>query len=38
WPGLEALGLSQRELVLAEALQMEYDALSRLRRDKSETQ
>lgn len=37
WPGLEALGLSQRELVLAEALQMEYDALSRLRQDKSET-
>lgn len=36
WPGLEALGLSQRELVLAEALQMEYDALSRLRQDKSE--
>lgn len=38
WPGLEALGLSQRELVLAEALQMEYDALSRLRQDKSETE
>lgn len=38
WPGLEALGLSHRELVLAEALQMEYDALSRLRQDKSETE
>lgn len=37
WPGLEALGLSRTELVLAEALQMEYDALSRLRQDKSET-
>uniref|UniRef100_A0A3P9K4X0 Phosphatidylinositol-4-phosphate 3-kinase catalytic subunit type 2 beta n=1 Tax=Oryzias latipes TaxID=8090 RepID=A0A3P9K4X0_ORYLA len=35
WGGLEALGLSQRELVLAEALQMEYDALSRLKQDKS---
>lgn len=38
WPGLEALGLSPRELVLAEALQMEYDALSRLRQDKSEAE
>lgn len=35
WSGLEALGLSQKELVLAEALQMEYDALTRLRQDKS---
>lgn len=35
WGGLEALGLSQRELVLAEALQMEYDALSRHKQDKS---
>uniref|UniRef100_A0AAY4DZX8 Phosphatidylinositol-4-phosphate 3-kinase n=1 Tax=Denticeps clupeoides TaxID=299321 RepID=A0AAY4DZX8_9TELE len=35
WGCLESLGLSQRELVLAEALQMEYDALSRLRQDKS---
>lgn len=36
WGGcLESLGLSPRELVLAEALQMEYDALSRLRQDKS---
>ncbi|XP_075993842.1 phosphatidylinositol 4-phosphate 3-kinase C2 domain-containing subunit beta isoform X2 [Genypterus blacodes] len=34
WSCLEALGLSQKELVLAEALQMEYDALSRLRQDK----
>lgn len=38
WGGLEALGLSQKELVLAEALQMEYDALSRLKQDKSETE
>ncbi|XP_056129210.1 phosphatidylinositol 4-phosphate 3-kinase C2 domain-containing subunit beta [Lampris incognitus] len=37
WGCLEALGLSQRELVLAEALQMEYDALSRLRQDKGST-
>lgn len=37
WGCLESLGLSQRELVLAEALQMEYDALSRLRQDKSGT-
>ncbi|XP_029007778.1 phosphatidylinositol 4-phosphate 3-kinase C2 domain-containing subunit beta [Betta splendens] len=29
------LGLSQKELVLAEALQMEYDALSRLKQDKN---
>ncbi|XP_008294170.1 phosphatidylinositol 4-phosphate 3-kinase C2 domain-containing subunit beta [Stegastes partitus] len=35
WSCLEALGLSQKELVLAEALQMEYDALSRLKQDKS---
>ncbi|TNN24204.1 Phosphatidylinositol 4-phosphate 3-kinase C2 domain-containing subunit beta [Liparis tanakae] len=35
WSGLEALGLSQKELVMAEALQMEYDALTRLRQDKS---
>ena len=34
WAPLEALGLSQKELVLAEALQMEYDALSRLKQDK----
>ncbi|XP_069570252.1 phosphatidylinositol 4-phosphate 3-kinase C2 domain-containing subunit beta isoform X2 [Brachyistius frenatus] len=35
WGCLESLGLTQKELVLAEALQMEYDALSRLRQDKS---
>lgn len=34
WGCLESLGLSQRELVLAEALQMEYDALSLHRQDK----
>ncbi|MEQ2230969.1 hypothetical protein ILYODFUR_034627 [Ilyodon furcidens] len=37
WGCLESLGLSQRELVLAEALQMEYDALSRLKQDKNGT-
>ncbi|KAM4625227.1 phosphatidylinositol 4-phosphate 3-kinase C2 domain-containing subunit beta [Polymixia lowei] len=37
WGCLEALGLSQKELVLAEALQMEYDALSRLKQDKGGT-
>nr|XP_040059148.1 LOW QUALITY PROTEIN: phosphatidylinositol 4-phosphate 3-kinase C2 domain-containing subunit beta [Gasterosteus aculeatus aculeatus] len=37
WGCLEALGLSQKELVLAEALQMEYDALFRLKQDKSGT-
>lgn len=37
WGCLESLGLSPRELVLAEALQMEYDALSRLKQDKSPT-
>uniref|UniRef100_A0A667Z0P2 Phosphatidylinositol-4-phosphate 3-kinase catalytic subunit type 2 beta n=1 Tax=Myripristis murdjan TaxID=586833 RepID=A0A667Z0P2_9TELE len=37
WGCLEALGLSQKELVLAEALQMEYDALSRLKQDKGST-
>lgn len=37
WGCLEALGLSQKELVLAEALQMEYDALSRLKQDKAGT-
>ncbi|MEE6515123.1 hypothetical protein FKM82_023617, partial [Ascaphus truei] len=31
WQGLESLGISRKELALAEALQMEYDALSRLR-------
>ncbi|KAA0707732.1 Phosphatidylinositol 4-phosphate 3-kinase C2 domain-containing subunit beta [Triplophysa tibetana] len=34
WTCLESLGLSQRELVLAEALQMEYDALALHRQDK----
>ncbi|KAK2861561.1 hypothetical protein Q5P01_001094 [Channa striata] len=37
WGCLEGLGLSQKELVLAEALQMEYDALSRLKQDKNGT-
>lgn len=34
WKSLESVGISRRELALAEALQMEYDALSRLRQDK----
>ncbi|XP_053562671.1 phosphatidylinositol 4-phosphate 3-kinase C2 domain-containing subunit beta [Bombina bombina] len=34
WQGLESLGISRKELALAEALQMEYDALSRLRQEK----
>ncbi|XP_013875520.1 phosphatidylinositol 4-phosphate 3-kinase C2 domain-containing subunit beta [Austrofundulus limnaeus] len=38
WGCLESLGLSQKELVLAEALQMEYDALSRLKQDKNGTE
>ncbi|XP_072571944.1 phosphatidylinositol 4-phosphate 3-kinase C2 domain-containing subunit beta isoform X3 [Paramormyrops kingsleyae] len=33
WGCLESLGLSPRELVMAEALQMEYDALSRLKQE-----
>ncbi|XP_034021284.1 phosphatidylinositol 4-phosphate 3-kinase C2 domain-containing subunit beta [Thalassophryne amazonica] len=37
WSCLDALGLSQKELVLAEALQMEYDALSRLKQEKGST-
>ncbi|TRZ12557.1 hypothetical protein HGM15179_014536 [Zosterops borbonicus] len=37
WPALESVGLSRKELALAEALQMEYDALSRLRQDKEES-
>ncbi|NXB75542.1 P3C2B kinase, partial [Donacobius atricapilla] len=37
WPALESVGLSRAELALAEALQMEYDALSRLRQDKEES-
>ncbi|KFO77019.1 Phosphatidylinositol 4-phosphate 3-kinase C2 domain-containing subunit beta, partial [Cuculus canorus] len=32
----KTLGISRKELALAEALQMEYDALSRLRQDKEE--
>lgn len=31
------MGISRKELAMAEALQMEYDALSRLRRDKEES-
>uniref|UniRef100_A0A8B9TNL6 Phosphatidylinositol-4-phosphate 3-kinase catalytic subunit type 2 beta n=1 Tax=Anas platyrhynchos TaxID=8839 RepID=A0A8B9TNL6_ANAPL len=34
WKSLESVGISRKELALAEALQMEYDALSRLRQDK----
>uniref|UniRef100_A0A8C8SBV1 Phosphatidylinositol-4-phosphate 3-kinase catalytic subunit type 2 beta n=1 Tax=Pelusios castaneus TaxID=367368 RepID=A0A8C8SBV1_9SAUR len=37
WKSLESVGISQKELALAEALQMEYDALSRLRQDKEES-
>ncbi|XP_063274271.1 phosphatidylinositol 4-phosphate 3-kinase C2 domain-containing subunit beta-like [Prinia subflava] len=37
WPALESVGLSRKELALAEALQMEYDALSRLRQDKEQS-
>ncbi|NWI13853.1 P3C2B kinase, partial [Crypturellus soui] len=37
WPALESVGISRKELALAEALQMEYDALSRLRQDKEES-
>ncbi|NWR76782.1 P3C2B kinase, partial [Centropus unirufus] len=33
----KTLGISRKELALAEALQMEYDALSRLRQDKEES-
>ncbi|XP_027726675.1 phosphatidylinositol 4-phosphate 3-kinase C2 domain-containing subunit beta isoform X2 [Vombatus ursinus] len=36
WKSLESVGISQKELAMAEALQMEYDALSRLRHDKEE--
>nr|XP_056701617.1 phosphatidylinositol 4-phosphate 3-kinase C2 domain-containing subunit beta [Euleptes europaea] len=38
WKSLESVGISRKELALAEALQMEYDALSRLRQDKEESQ
>lgn len=37
WKSLESVGISRKELAMAEALQMEYDALSRLRRDKEES-
>ncbi|PNJ00557.1 PIK3C2B isoform 3 [Pan troglodytes] len=36
WKSLESVGISRKELAMAEALQMEYDALSRLRHDKEE--
>lgn len=34
WKSLESVGISRKELAMAEALQMEYDALSRLRHHK----
>lgn len=37
WESLESVGISRKELAMAEALQMEYDALSRLRHDKEES-
>uniref|UniRef100_A0A8C6IZL4 Uncharacterized protein n=1 Tax=Melopsittacus undulatus TaxID=13146 RepID=A0A8C6IZL4_MELUD len=37
WQSLESVGISRKELALAEALQMEYDALSRLRQDKEQS-
>lgn len=37
WDSLESVGLSRKELAMAEALQMEYDALSQLRHDKEES-
>ncbi|XP_058525032.1 phosphatidylinositol 4-phosphate 3-kinase C2 domain-containing subunit beta isoform X2 [Ochotona princeps] len=37
WKSLESVGISRKELAMAEALQMEYDALSRLRQDKEES-
>jgi phosphatidylinositol-4-phosphate 3-kinase len=37
WKSLESVGISRKELAMAEALQMEYDALSRLRHDKKES-
>ncbi|XP_025776823.1 phosphatidylinositol 4-phosphate 3-kinase C2 domain-containing subunit beta [Puma concolor] len=36
WKSLESVGISRKELAMAEALQMEYDALSQLRHDKEE--
>ncbi|XP_064425351.1 phosphatidylinositol 4-phosphate 3-kinase C2 domain-containing subunit beta isoform X2 [Latimeria chalumnae] len=38
WKSLECLGMSRKELALAEALQMEYDAMSRLKQGKSSHQ
>ncbi|NWX88128.1 P3C2B kinase, partial [Nothoprocta ornata] len=37
WPSLESVGISRKELALAEALQMEYDALARLRQHRDES-
>ncbi|XP_013013419.1 phosphatidylinositol 4-phosphate 3-kinase C2 domain-containing subunit beta isoform X2 [Cavia porcellus] len=37
WKSLESVGISRKELAMAEALQMECDALSRLRHDKEES-
>ncbi|XP_067585407.1 phosphatidylinositol 4-phosphate 3-kinase C2 domain-containing subunit beta isoform X2 [Pseudorca crassidens] len=37
WKSLESVGISRKELAMAEALQMEYDALSRLRHNKEES-
>ncbi|XP_028924891.1 phosphatidylinositol 4-phosphate 3-kinase C2 domain-containing subunit beta isoform X1 [Ornithorhynchus anatinus] len=37
WKSLESVGISRSELAMAEALQMEYDALTRLRHDKEES-
>lgn len=37
WKSLESVGISRKELAMAEALQMEYDALSQLRHDKEES-
>lgn len=37
WKSLESVGISRKELAMAEALQMEYDALSRLRHHKEES-
>ncbi|XP_067863751.1 phosphatidylinositol 4-phosphate 3-kinase C2 domain-containing subunit beta [Heptranchias perlo] len=37
WKSWESSGISRQELALAEALQMEYDALSRLRQSSSTT-
>ncbi|KAK2505892.1 hypothetical protein MC885_013584 [Smutsia gigantea] len=37
WESLGSVGISHKELAVAEALQMECDALSRLRRDKEDS-